>query len=54
MDSHAHALIGGFASGTAVLISFSELEAWLRVASLFIGIAIGLVSLFNMIRKPKK
>ena len=54
MDSHAfHSLVGTSAPAVAVLISFSEVEAWLRIASLLLGICIGAVSLYKMTR-PKK
>jgi hypothetical protein len=42
MDSHTfHTFVGTSAPATAVLISFSEVEAWLRVLSLVLGICIG-------------
>jgi hypothetical protein len=54
MDSHTfHTFVGTSAPATAVLISFSEVEAWLRVLSLVLGICIGAVSLYKMTR-PKK
>lgn len=52
-SNHFHGVIGTSASAVAVLISFSELEAWLRIASLMIGICIGLVSLYNMTLRKK-
>jgi hypothetical protein len=46
MDSHTfHTFVGTGAPAMAVLISFSEVEAWLRIASLLLGICIGAVSL---------
>jgi len=48
-----HALVGTSAPAAAVLISFSEVEAWLRILSLLLGICIGAVSLYKML-KPKK
>ena len=54
MESHTfHSLVGTSAPAAAVLISFSEVEAWLRILSLLMGICIGAVSLYKMTR-PKK
>ena len=54
MDSNAfHSLVGTSAPAAAVLISFSEAEAWLRIASLILGICIGAVSLYKMTRTKK-
>jgi hypothetical protein len=54
MDSHSfHTLVGTSAPAAAVLISFSEVEAWLRVLSLILGICIGAVSLYKMLKAKK-
>jgi len=54
MNGHAfHTFIGAGAPATALLISFSEVEAWLRIASLLIGICIGAVSLYKMLKAKK-
>ena len=54
MDSHAfHTLVGTSAPAAAVLISFSEVEAWLRILSLLMGICIGAVSLYKMLKAKK-
>jgi ABC-type nickel/cobalt efflux system permease component RcnA len=54
MNGHTfHTFIGTGAPATAVLISFSEAEAWLRVASLVLGICIGSVSLYKMLKSKK-
>jgi hypothetical protein len=54
MDSDAfHTFIGTSAPAMAVLISFSEVEAWLRIASLVLGICIGAVSLYKMLKSKK-
>jgi hypothetical protein len=54
MNGHAfHTFIGTSAPATAVLISFSEAEAWLRVLSLILGICIGAVSLYKMLKAKK-
>jgi hypothetical protein len=54
MDSHAfHTFVGTSAPATAVLISFSEVEAWLRILSLVLGICIGAVSLYKMLKAKK-
>ena len=55
MDNHFfHAFIGTSAPAAAVLISFSELEAWLRILSLILGICIGSVSLYKMLKSKKR
>ena len=54
MESHTfHSLVGTSAPAAAVLISFSEVEAWLRILSLLMGICIGAVSLYKMTRAKK-
>ena len=54
MNGHAfHTFVGTSAPATAVLISFSEVEAWLRVLSLVLGICIGAVSLYKMLKSKK-
>jgi len=54
MNNHAfHTFVGTSAPATAVLISFSEVEAWLRVLSLVLGICIGAVSLYKMLKAKK-
>jgi ABC-type nickel/cobalt efflux system permease component RcnA len=54
MNGHAfHTFVGTSAPATAVLISFSEVEAWLRVLSLVLGICIGAVSLYKMLKAKK-
>jgi len=54
MDSHAfHTFVGTSAPAAAVLISFSEVEAWLRILSLLMGICIGAVSLYKMTKSKK-
>jgi len=54
MDNHAfNTFVGTSAPAAAVLISFSEVEAWLRILSLLMGICIGAVSLYKM-TKPKR
>jgi ABC-type nickel/cobalt efflux system permease component RcnA len=54
MNGHAfHSLVGTSAPAAAVLISFSEVEAWLRIASLILGICIGAVSLYKMLKAKK-
>jgi len=54
MDNHTfHTFVGTSAPAMAVLISFSEVEAWLRIASLLLGICIGAVSLYKMLKAKK-
>jgi hypothetical protein len=54
MNGHAfHTFVGTSAPATAVLISFSEAEAWLRLTSLVLGICIGAVSLYKMLKSKK-
>jgi ABC-type nickel/cobalt efflux system permease component RcnA len=54
MNGHYfHTLVGTSAPAAAVLISFSEVEAWLRIASLVLGICIGAVSLYKMLKAKK-
>jgi len=54
MNGHAfHTFVGTSAPATAVLISFSEAEAWLRILSLVLGICIGSVSLYKMLKSKK-
>jgi ABC-type nickel/cobalt efflux system permease component RcnA len=54
MNGHYfHSLVGTGAPAAAVLISFSEAEAWLRIASLLLGICIGAVSLYKMLKAKK-
>jgi len=54
MDNHAfHTFVWTSAPATAVLISFSDVEAWLRILSLVLGICIGAVSLYKMLKAKK-
>ena len=54
MDSHAfHTFVRTSAPAMAVLISFFEAEAWRRVLSLILGICIGAVSLYKMLKAKK-
>jgi ABC-type nickel/cobalt efflux system permease component RcnA len=54
MNGHTfNTFVGTSAPAMAVLISFSEAEAWLRVLSLILGICIGAVSLYKMLKAKK-
>jgi hypothetical protein len=54
MNGHTfNTFVGTSAPAMAVLISFSEVEAWLRIASLLLGICIGSVSLYKMLKAKK-
>jgi hypothetical protein len=54
MSGHTfNTFVGTSAPAMAVLISFSEVEAWLRIASLLLGICIGAVSLYKMLKAKK-
>jgi hypothetical protein len=46
-----YGFFGTSAPTAALLISFSELEMWLRILSLIIGIATGIVMFYKMIKK---
>ena len=47
-----NALTGSIAPALGVILSFQEqLDAHLRTASLAVGLVIGLISLYNVIRK---
>lgn len=47
-------ILGVIASGGSAAISFlSQIEAWLRVGSLVIGIAVGIATLISILRKNK-
>jgi len=59
MNEHTQHLVNGAigvtASASGVAISFCpQLEAWMRVTSLAVGIAVGLVTLWKLLRKKKK
>jgi len=54
MDTHqaTASFTGLLATATGLTVSMlPELEAWLRVASLVIGCAVGLASLYAILRK---
>lgn len=52
MDRALNSFIGVVAPLMGVITSFQESVEWtLRVTSLVIGVAIGLISLFRLIRK---
>ena len=54
MNGHyLNTFLGTSAPAAAILISFSEVEAWLRIASLILGICIGAVSLYKMLKAKK-
>jgi hypothetical protein len=56
MDTHqaAASFTGLVATATGLTVSMlPELEAWLRVASLVIGCAVGLASLYAILRNRK-
>jgi len=54
MNGHTfNTFVGTSAPAMAVLISFSEAEAWLRILSLVLGICIGAVSLYKMLKSKK-
>jgi hypothetical protein len=56
MDHHqaAASFTGLVATATGLTVSMlPELEAWLRVASLVIGCAVGLASLYAILRNRK-
>lgn len=46
-----YGFLGTSAPTAAFLISFTELEAWLRILSLIIGIATGIVMFYNLVKK---
>lgn len=57
MDTHSlnAGMAGVFATGTSVGISFlPEVEAWLRIASLIVGIVVGIGSLVVLFRNWHK
>lgn len=57
MDTHSFnaGLMGIMATATSVGISFlPEVEAWLRIASLVVGIAVGIGSLIVLARNFNK
>lgn len=39
------------ALGSVFLSALPEVEAWLRIASLCVGLAVGAVTLFSLVRK---
>lgn len=43
----------GFSLGAAVVSSLSDVEQWLRIGSLVVGITVGLVTLWSILRKNK-
>jgi hypothetical protein len=48
----ANGVFGMIATAGSIMTSFqSEIEWWLRVSSLVIGIAVGLLTLRNLIKK---
>jgi hypothetical protein len=57
MDTHSFnaGMAGMFATATSVGISLlPEVEAWLRIASLLVGIAVGIGSLAVIVRSWNK
>jgi len=46
-----YGFFGTSAPTAAFLISFTELEMWLRILSLIIGIATGIVMFYNLVKK---
>jgi len=57
MDTHSFnaGLAGVIATSTSVGISFlPEVEAWLRIGSLLVGIAVGIGSLIVIVRNWNK
>lgn len=49
------AVLGGTASfGATVVSGLSELELWLRLLSLCVGITVGIASLISIIRNSRK
>ncbi|WP_395753311.1 hypothetical protein [Prosthecobacter sp.] len=45
-------IIGSVAWGTSVITSnLPAIEAWLRIASLMVGIAVGIVTIRSIVRK---
>lgn len=56
--ANAHDLVRGLVGGGTALFAFvvshlDQLEAWLRIVSLIIGIAVGIASLIQIIRRGR-
>jgi hypothetical protein len=59
MSHHYHTIVNGatgiLASATSVISTFqTQLEWWVRMSGSFIGLIIAIISLYNLIAKPKK
>lgn len=55
MSGHTHDIIRGvvgvLATGGTVALSLSDVEAWLRIASLCVGILVGLLTAWSLVRR---
>lgn len=54
MKRHAivHGLLGTGTAGSSIYVSFlPQIEIWLRIASLVVGLIVGVISLRNLLRK---
>jgi hypothetical protein len=49
-----HGLTGTGCSIGGIYVSTQNIEAWLRIASLLIGIAVGVATLISIVRKLRK
>lgn len=57
--ANAHDLVRGLVGGGSTLLAFvvshlAQLEAWLRIASLIVGIAVGIATFINIVRRRGK
>jgi hypothetical protein len=50
----AHGLTGVSFSTAGIYVSTQNVEAWLRIASLLIGIAVGVATFISIVRKLRK
>jgi len=49
-----HGILGtGFSAGSISVSLLPQVEIWLRIFSLIVGIAVGLISLRNLLSKKK-
>lgn len=56
--ANAHDLVRGLVGGSSTMLGFiishlAQLEAWLRVTSLVVGIAVGIATFVQIIRRRK-
>jgi hypothetical protein len=55
MEHYQATFIGLFATAGSITVSLlPEVEAWLRIFSLIIGCAVGLISFYKIIKQNKK